>query len=174
VESLRPLQEPIQKLVALYRTLTQRPVPQEEPSMEYSELAAGFCYSTALRIEDETDTGTSRATISLATLSQLFATEFEKHPEVFSYLKRCNDDYLAEEQASLHHRIFFETSAGHFGLGPPEVKDGDIICKIYDCWWPFILRKVDSHYVLVGACWVLSFMSDQGLDESRSGMIAIW
>jgi hypothetical protein len=48
------------------------------------------------------------------------------------------------------------TPRGHFDLGPPGVKDGDIICNIYGYWWPFLLRKVDCHYVLVGACWVLA------------------
>ncbi|RDW63465.1 hypothetical protein BP6252_11010 [Coleophoma cylindrospora] len=168
------LQEPIQKLVALCQTLIQLRMPQRVVSMEYSELAAGFCYSTSLRIKSETNRGTSKATISLATLLKLFGTEIEKHSEVSSCLERCKDGYLVEEQASLRKRAFFETPAGHFGLGPPEVKDGDIICKIYGCWWPFLLRKVDSHYVLVGACWVLGYMGDQGLDESQSEMIEIW
>lgn len=167
------LRKPIQKLVALYRTFIQC-VETLAGFVEYFELAAGFCYSTDLRIDSKNDTKTPIAAISLVELLQLFVEEFGKQPKAFSHPERYYDDYLAEEKASLHKRVFFETPAGHFGLGPPEAKDGDIICKIYGCWWPFILRKVDSHYILVGACWVLGFMSTQGLDKSHSEMIEIW
>ncbi|KAF8859539.1 hypothetical protein BDZ45DRAFT_650039 [Acephala macrosclerotiorum] len=166
-------QEPISKLVALYRTFIQHGMTRGI-SEEHSELAAGFCYSISLRIGSSNDTETSIAKISLAILLQLFEKEFGEQPEAFSHSERYSDGYLAEEKASLHQRVFFETTAGHFGLGPPDVKDGDIICKIYGCRWPCVIRKVDSHYVLVGACWVLGFMDDQGLDKSHSEMIEIW
>ena len=161
------LQEPMQRLVALYYTIIQQTVAEQRSEVLH-ELAAGFCYSTSLRTDNRDDTGKSIAAISLATLLQLFVEEFGKQPEAFSHPGRYNDGYLAQGKASLHKRVFFETPARYFGLGPPEVKDGDIICMIFGCWWPFILRKVDSHYVLVGACWVLGFIGNQGLDESQS------
>jgi hypothetical protein len=167
------LEEPIQKIVALCRTVIQRVEALMELE-EYFDLAAGFCYSTSLKIDSRNDTETAIAAISLPTLLQLFVEEFGQQPEAFSHPERCYDGYLAEEKASLHKRVFFETPAGHFGLGPPEAKDGDIICKIYGCRWPLIFRKVDSHYILVGACWVLGFIGDQGVDESHSEMIEIW
>lgn len=149
----------MQRLVALYYTFIQQTITEQPSEVPY-ELAASFCYSTSLRTDSKNDTGTSIAAISLATLLQLFVEEFGERPRAFSHPERYYDGYLAAEKASLHKRVFFETPAGHFGLGPPEVKEGDIICKIYGCWWPFALRKVNSHYVLVGACWVLGFMGN--------------
>jgi hypothetical protein len=166
------LQKPIQKLIALQRTLTQR--DSVYISTGEMELAAGFCSATMSRLNSACDTIDPTTKFSLSTLLEMLACKFEDRPECFSYPEQCHDDYIASERSSLHGRAFLETSAGHFGLGPPEMQRGDIVCKIYSFYFPLVLRKVHSHYVIVGTSWVLGYMGFQGLDESRSEMLEIW
>lgn len=171
------LQEPVQKLVALCLTLVQHTGTRIEPEVleQLAELAAGFCHIISLRTtENRNETGTSIVSEALSILLQLFEKEFGEQPQAFRHPERYSGSYLAEEKATLQQRVFFETPAGHFGAGPLGVKGGDIICKVYGCWWPVILREVDSHYVLVGTCWILGFNGDQGLDTSESEMIEVW
>ncbi|KAI0456568.1 heterokaryon incompatibility protein-domain-containing protein [Xylaria acuta] len=67
---------------------------------------------------------------------------------------------------ALHHR-FFHTANGHLGLGPPATLPGDLVCVLSGCTMPLILRRVDSHYVLVGQCHVLGLMDGEGVQRIR-------
>lgn len=164
--------KPIQKLIALQRTLTQR--EDLSRSTEEMELAAGFCSTTMSRLNSASDTIDSASEFSLSALLEMLGSEFEDRPKCFSCPEQYQNDYISIEGNSLQRRAFLETSAGHFGLGPLGVQRGDIICRIYGFYFPLVLRKVDSHYLIIGTCWVLGYMGDQGLDESKSVMLEIW
>ncbi|KNG85569.1 hypothetical protein ANOM_006648 [Aspergillus nomiae NRRL 13137] len=58
---------------------------------------------------------------------------------------------------------FFETSHGHLGWGPPGTCKGDIIGILFGCEAPVILRKIDSHYIYIGACYVVGIMDGDPL-----------
>jgi hypothetical protein len=160
--------QPVQRLVALYLTLTQRySWFNESLPTEGMETAAGFCYTTISRLNSATDTTDTTSTPSLSMLLETLASEFENQPETFSHPEQYENDYL-------HRRVFFETSSGRFGLGPIGAQEGDIICNIYGFRIPILLRKVDSHYLIVGTCFVLGCMADQGYDESKAEILEIW
>ncbi|TVY17603.1 Heterokaryon incompatibility protein 6, OR allele [Lachnellula arida] len=167
--------QPVQRLVALYLTLTQRYSLLDERSLtEKKETAAGFCYTTISRLDSATDTPDTASKLSLSMLLETLASEFGNQPETFSHPEQYENDYLTAENDSLHRRVFFETSSGRFGLGPIGAQEGDIICNIYGFSIPLLLRKVDSHYLIVGSCFVLGCMADQGYDESKAETLEIW
>jgi Heterokaryon incompatibility protein (HET) len=70
---------------------------------------------------------------------------------------------------SRRYRKFFVTQDGYFGLGPVNTKDDDIIVVLPGFSIPVLLRKVDSHYVHIGACFVLGLMEGEAGERVRSG-----
>ncbi|GAW19669.1 hypothetical protein ANO14919_091580 [Xylariales sp. No.14919] len=65
---------------------------------------------------------------------------------------------------ALCHR-FFHTANGYLGLGPPATLPGDLVCVLGGCTMPLVLRRVDSHYLLVGQCHVLGLMDGEGVRQ---------
>ncbi|TVY54631.1 Heterokaryon incompatibility protein 6,OR allele [Lachnellula cervina] len=173
------VRQPVQRLVALYLTLTQNYSSLDDLygfsiDEEKENTAAGFCYTTISRLDSETDTTDTVSKLSLSMLLETVGSEFKNLPEAFSHPEQYENDYLMAENDSLHRRVFFETSSGRFGLGPIGAQEGDIICNIYGFAIPLLLRKVDSHYLIVGSCFVLGCMADQGYDESKAEILEIW
>lgn len=168
------IHQPIQRLAALHLTLLQsfRGWPTE--NIEEMETAAGFCYTTISRLDSATNTTETTSKLSLSMLLETLATEFDNEPQTFSHPEQHENDYLTIENESLHGRVFFETLSGRFGLGPIGAQEGDILCNIYGFESPLLLRKVDSHYLIVGKCFVLGCMADQGFDESKAEILEIW
>ncbi|PVH83556.1 HET-domain-containing protein [Cadophora sp. DSE1049] len=67
-------------------------------------------------------------------------------------------------RANVLHRQLMISKKGYIGLGPVPAKKGDLICVLYGCSVPVILRKVDKHYILVGECYVHGLMDGEALD----------
>jgi hypothetical protein len=76
-------------------------------------------------------------------------------------------------------RCFFITKRGNLGSGPPDMREGDLICIILGSKTPVVLRGVGSEgrYELVGHAYVHGIMhgeglgampNDMGLDGTRS------
>jgi hypothetical protein len=53
---------------------------------------------------------------------------------------------------------FFEEDHGYLGLAPKSTQPGDCISLVYGCDSLLLLRKVCSHYVHAGSCFVLGLM----------------
>lgn len=63
------------------------------------------------------------------------------------------EDFLAKmNQYGMNRRIFGTDHS--IGFGPMELKDWDEVWILEGARVPFILRRVDNHYKLVGACYV--------------------
>ena len=52
------------------------------------------------------------------------------------------------------HGKFFLTTDNYIGIGPSSAQPGDIVCKLKGCHFLVILRKEDTHFVLIGTCFV--------------------
>jgi hypothetical protein len=94
--------------------------------------------------------------------------------------------YLERAQRVVWGRRFFTTGAllpkakerwsdPLFGLGPSYIKEGDMICILFGCSVPVILRKIvgktdDVHFEFIGECYVHGVMDGQAvaLKDSRS------
>lgn len=65
---------------------------------------------------------------------------------------------LTAEMIRLMRRNFseciFEMDQGMIGTGPSDIETGDILCVLYRCCCPVVLRRVDDHFVHIGSCWV--------------------
>lgn len=47
-------------------------------------------------------------------------------------------------------RAFFFFDTGHFGIVPEWAQVGDLVCIIFGCQIPLVLRREESHYRLIG------------------------
>lgn len=79
------------------------------------------------------------------------------------FLRRFGDTVLG-----MARRLVI-TRAGHVGMAPCRSMQGDIVCLLYGCSIPVLLRERESgSYEFVGEVYLDGFMNGEGLDqESR-------
>ena len=63
---------------------------------------------------------------------------------------------------------FFVTSNGYMGYGP-ECKPDDIICILFGCSVPLLLRPQNHGYIIIGQCFVLGVMNGELLNSYGDG-----
>lgn len=73
--------------------------------------------------------------------------------------------YAGQVAAATNQRSCFRTWKGYIGPGPTMIGKGDLVCVLFGCLVPVVLRKVGSGYVLVGVCFVLGLMDGEALSE---------
>ena len=66
-------------------------------------------------------------------------------------------------------RRFFRTVKGYLGLGPQSLMEGDLCCVLFGAKVPFVLRKADRGYILVGECYIQGIMRGEAIEMWRSG-----
>jgi hypothetical protein len=67
------------------------------------------------------------------------------------------------------------TEKGYVGLTAEHVERGDRVVILMGSQLPFILRKVDSHYVLIGEAYVHSIMDGEALvEQGKTEEFEIW
>ena len=65
-------------------------------------------------------------------------------------------------------RRFFQTSSGRLGLGPGDMREGDVVAVLFGGAWPFILRPEIGHYRMVGPCYLEGIMHGEAIKERES------
>lgn len=73
--------------------------------------------------------------------------------------------FTTRTKVNIKDRVLFQSANGLMGLGPPGTKMCDDICVLMGYPAPFILRKVESHYLVIGECFVLGLMESETLKE---------
>jgi hypothetical protein len=84
--------------------------------------------------------------------------------------------FLKRVQEVVCNRRFFLCKkvgdrAALYGMGPPQTNTGDIICVLFGCSVPVVLRRQDSddstekRYTLVGECYVHGMMDGEALPK---------
>ena len=63
----------------------------------------------------------------------------------------------------------FTTKAGYIGLGPVGMQPTDIVCILYSCNAPVVLRKDGDDYFHIGCCFILGFMDGEVVEEVKIG-----
>jgi Heterokaryon incompatibility protein (HET) len=71
--------------------------------------------------------------------------------------------YRAAAVRALKQRRLFYSKKGYFGLGPAVMQPGDIVCVLFGAQVPFILRRKDSRYQLVGESYVHGIMHGEAI-----------
>ena len=85
-------------------------------------------------------------------------------------------NYLGNESPSMKRpstdqRTFFGTQKGYFGLGPADLAEGDLVCVLFGCSVPHLLRKKGNGYLLVGEAYVHGIMDGEAIDTEMAGKI---
>jgi len=65
------------------------------------------------------------------------------------------------------------TDQGLMGIALRGAQKGDLICVLFGSNVPFILRKIEDHYVLVGACFVLGLVDGEAMQSLENGEVCL-
>ena len=90
-----------------------------------------------------------------------------KPEDMVAFLQRAQD-------VLWNRRLFLlETASGPgFGLGPSGAQEGDIVCILFGCSVPVVLREVGTAelpaYQLIGEAFIYGMMEGQALGEYRN------
>ncbi len=69
--------------------------------------------------------------------------------------------------ASFHKRLLF-TQDGFIGMAPYETRKGDIVCLLFGCRVPVVLRKrTEGGYELVGEAYVHGVMKGEAMTKAN-------
>lgn len=83
------------------------------------------------------------------------------------------DALIARDRVNLYRRLF-TTATGYVGIGPQDALQSDVICILFGCSMPLMLREVDGGFRLVGECYVHGLMNGEGLETwQRQGAVTM-
>ncbi|OTB01365.1 hypothetical protein M426DRAFT_323511 [Hypoxylon sp. CI-4A] len=109
-----------------------------------------FCLTDYFKVQKEKAEG------DLPNLSQIDYTSSKLN--IFNMLNR------------IAGRSLFKTDKGYFGIGPPYMKQGDLVCAVDNCTIPVLLRKSgdvadDASFLEhVGNCYVSGLSDGEAAD----------
>lgn len=87
----------------------------------------------------------------------------------FDWLDVQAERFINSAQYCPNDRVGFRTVKGYIGLGPHMLEEGDILAVLFGCAIPFILRKIDDKYRLIGECFVHLLNDGRVIDMWRRG-----
>jgi len=58
---------------------------------------------------------------------------------------------------------------GYLGLGPRGAGKGDVICLLYRCTVPLVVRREGSSFQVVGDAYVYGMMKGEMVDKVKEG-----
>ncbi|XXH05736.1 hypothetical protein Hte_012172 [Hypoxylon texense] len=71
------------------------------------------------------------------------------------------------------HRRFYATENGYVGLGPSDVKSGDLVVVLLGNVLPLVLRKEDDHHLVVGETYTHGIMNGEIALDLNKGSLCI-
>lgn len=77
--------------------------------------------------------------------------------------------YARRASRICNNRRLFISKKGYLGLGPKVLQEGDLCCILYGAKTPFILRRRDDHYILLGASYIHGIMRGEAMEMLRKG-----
>jgi len=90
---------------------------------------------------------------AIGTELEHFDSGIGNHMRFQAYMDNCDN------------RVVFRTSTGYLGFGPSVMEIGDTLCILLGARVPFVLRKVEDHYILIGGCYVQGLMKGEVTKE---------
>ncbi|KAK0725105.1 heterokaryon incompatibility protein-domain-containing protein [Lasiosphaeris hirsuta] len=60
------------------------------------------------------------------------------------------------------------TESGHVGMAPLRAKKGDVVCVLFGCSVPVVLRSQGASFEFIGECYLDGYMNGEILDQDRS------
>ncbi|KAL6890813.1 heterokaryon incompatibility domain-containing protein [Trichoderma evansii] len=95
---------------------------------------------------------------SIATVPPNFDLSEEREDSLPS---RLND---TTDPRKMRKRLMV-TEQGFVGMAPSQAKKDDIVCVLYGCRVPVLLRSYGDHYKFIGECYVDGFMDGEIFDQ---------
>ncbi|KAI0172455.1 HET-domain-containing protein [Hypoxylon sp. FL1284] len=86
------------------------------------------------------------------------------------YAQSTFNERVHEDAAN---RRFYATANGRIGLGPSDTERGDLVVVLLGNALPVVLRKEDSHYLVVGETYTHGIMKGEIAAELDRGALAI-
>jgi Heterokaryon incompatibility protein (HET) len=68
-------------------------------------------------------------------------------------------------------RCYFSTAETYLGLGPAEMKEGDLVCVLFGSNLPFVLREDNGEYILIGEAYIHGFMDGEAMAQIEAGTL---
>ncbi|KAI9657185.1 MAG: hypothetical protein M1821_003352 [Bathelium mastoideum] len=72
-------------------------------------------------------------------------------------------DFMIVWAEATRNRRFGILYRGTYVLAPAETRPSDLVCLLFECDFPVVLRKVGSHYVFIGECYVSGYMDGKAM-----------
>lgn len=94
----------------------------------------------------------------------VMSAQYVTEDDSFEALNSDNPRNFHVSLSHLHKKTVFETHGGHLGIGPLYMQDEDQICVLEGMSYPFVLRKQETFWELVGSCFVpdvVEFMAEK-------------
>jgi len=106
-----------------------------------------------------------RSTSEIFTQGQLFSSRVKLQLKM-DLLKKLEKDGAPYDHAFFRYapgRKFCTTSNGYMGWVPSAAQAGDVFCLFDDCQLPFVLRRCEGGYKLIGDAYLhgLMYLSGQ-------------
>ncbi|QDS77920.1 hypothetical protein FKW77_001011 [Venturia effusa] len=81
-------------------------------------------------------------------------------------------EFLQRVQEAVWNRQLIKTKRGYLGLAPDTAEKGDLICVLYGCSVPVVIREADNgNHELVGECYIDGMMDGAALAVQTSQKI---
>ncbi|PVH70545.1 hypothetical protein DL98DRAFT_392756, partial [Cadophora sp. DSE1049] len=61
------------------------------------------------------------------------------------------------------------TQKGYIGLGVTSCVPGDLICVLFGCSTPVLLRRFEEHYTFLGEAYLHGIMNGEAIDRLKRG-----
>jgi hypothetical protein len=78
------------------------------------------------------------------------------------------DEIMGAARTASWGRTLFRTTSGYVGMGPKGMLENDMVCIIYGCKMPIILRRKKGGDSLIGEAYVYEMMNGQAIEKMRS------
>jgi len=88
----------------------------------------------------------------------------EEYQENMRYFWDLKNALLHGVALRIKKRLFFATRYESFGLGPSDIRRGDVVCILHGSKVPCILRPMGRQYRVVGQCYYEQWMYGDSVD----------
>jgi hypothetical protein len=159
------------ELLKLWRNVgTSAAYPSAEMLLE--AFAATFVHGYRINYEDyeeHVEPDFSAYALHIATLC---AQEASRYPSLAQVATKGDwKRYMHEAHSMSYRRSCIMTTQGYLGSVPNATEVGDVICILYGCKVPYVLRPVDGHFFLVGDAYIHGIMDGQAMGRVRDGLL---
>lgn len=145
---------------------------EESPAARAIQLIVGYC-KILLSADDVGDEGFTK--FSDALIAAIKDDSDDLAASVSHLDPYLSQDITGDEagrerlrSAICAHGAIFTTLDGYIGSGPAGMRVGDIVCILYNCPCPMVIRKERDHYLLVGPCFVYGMMHGEMIIRTRN------